>query len=155
MFCLRMLLGVLQGSALGVAAPASPVQPGQVWTLVATTADGETLRTVLRLNAAAPTGKPLSYRADRGVMLLDTAHGTLIALDLLDARTGGLGLACVVDGMLTAPELNGVLATGTLAQLPAQLETVLAMIAVARTPTDRGAAVRELRLGTCTLMRTP
>lgn len=136
-------------------AHAEPVQPGQAWTLSATTADGETFRTTLRLTAAPPTGTPATYRADRGVLLLDTARHTLVALDLLDARAGGLGLACVVAGPLDAPVLSGVLATGTLSELPARLEAALALSGVARTPADRDAARRELRLGTCTLTRGP
>jgi hypothetical protein len=147
-----MVSGLL-GTVLGAAA-VLPVQPGQVWTITATTAERERFTTTLRLNSAAPTGTPLAFQADRGVLLLDAAHGTLIALDLLDARAGGMGLACVVDGVLDAPELNGVLASGTLEQLPDQLKTVLAVVAVARTPTDRAAAVQELRLGTCTLTRS-
>ena len=47
--------------------------------------------------------------ADYPLMLLDTAHGTLIALDLLDARAGGMGLACVVDGVLGVPVPKEVL----------------------------------------------
>jgi hypothetical protein len=152
------------GTALGAAAPppaaAQPVprvsvQPGQVWTLSARTADGERFLTALHLDAAPGTGMPLAFHADRGVLLLDSARGTLIALDLLDARQGGLGLACVVEGTLDAPELSGVLASGSLQALPARLEAALAVGAVTRTPADRAAALQELGLGTCTLTHTP
>ncbi|GHF65704.1 hypothetical protein HNQ07_004762 [Deinococcus metalli] len=147
-------LGFLCTAAAAVT-PTAPVQPGQVWTLSATTADGERFRTTLRVDTTPPTGTPATYRADRGALILDPARGTLIALDLLDARQGGVGLACVVEGPLDALEVEGVLASGTLADLPARLETALAVIGVAHTPADRAAAVQELKLGTCTLTHAP
>lgn len=132
-----------------------PVQPGQTWVLAGTTAEGEQFRTTLHLAASAPTGTPATYRANRGVLILDAARGTLIALDLLDARQGGVGLACTVTGPLDTPTLHGLLASGTLEQLPPQLETALAALDVTRTAQERAQAAAELRLGTCTLTPTP
>lgn len=137
----------------GLAQITASVRPGQVWTLDATTAQGETFQTVLRLSRAAPTGTPPTYRADRGVLILDASRGSLVALDLQDARAGGLGLACVVTGTLTGPVLEGLLAVGTLEELPARLEQVLAVMDVAKTPAERAEASKELGLGTCRLRR--
>lgn len=140
------------GGASPPAPPLQPVRPGQVWTLDATTAQGESFQTVLRLGSAPASGTPATYRADRGVLIVDAQRGSLIALDLLDARAGGLGLACVVTGTLTGPLLEGLLAVGTQEELPARLEQVLAIVAVATTPAERAEASRELELGTCRLM---
>ncbi|GGS32638.1 hypothetical protein [Deinococcus knuensis] len=133
-------------------------RPGQHWTLNARTADGETFRTTLRLSAAPPAD-PGTFRADRGTLLLDAQAGTLIALDLQDARDGGLGLACAVRlnaDRNSAPEVSGVLASGTLTELPARLEAALAVLNVTRTPQEQEEAARELGLGTCALsVQTP
>ncbi|PNY81383.1 hypothetical protein [Deinococcus koreensis] len=139
------------GGAPPFAAPPPVVRPGQVWTLDATTAQGERFQTALQVGRAAPTGTPATYRADRGVLILDAPRGSLVALDLQDARAGGLGLACVVTGSLGAPVLEGVLAVGPLGELPARLEQALAVVGVARTPAERAEASRELGLGTCRL----
>ena len=133
--------------------PLQPVRPGQVWTLDATTAQGESFQTVLRLGSAPASGTPATYRADRGVLILDAPRGSLIALDLQDARAGGLGLACVVTGTLTGPVLQGLLTVGTLEELPARLEQVLAVANVTTTSVERAEASRELGLGTCRLTR--
>ena len=111
-----LLLPLLLGAALAAPAPTS-VQPGQTWTLSATTFDGEVLSTALHLNAAppAPTA-PGTYRADRGSLLLDATADTLIALDLKDAREGGLGLACALRlSTLGQPGATGVLESSKLA----------------------------------------
>lgn len=134
-------------------APLQPVRPGQVWTLDATTAQGERFQTVLSLGSSPASGTPATYRADRGVLILDAGRDSLIALDLQDARTGGLGLACVVTGKLNGPALDGVLAVGTLEELAARLEQALAVVGVANTPAERAEASRELGLGTCRLTR--
>lgn len=151
-----LLLPLLLGAALAAPAP-TPVQPGQTWTLSATTFDGEVLSTALRLNAAppAPTA-PGTYRADRGSLLLDVQADTLIALDLKDAREGGLGLACALRlSTLGQPGMTGVLASGPLTDLPAALERALAVLDVTRTPQEQADAARELRLGQCTLTLAP
>lgn len=155
---LPTLCALLLGTALATppaasqAAPAPLPRPGQHWTLEARTADGETFRTTLRLSAAPPTD-PGTFRADRGTLLLDTQAGTLIALDLQDARDGGLGLACAVrlNADRSALEAAGVLASGTLTELPARLEAALAVLTVTRTPQEQAEAARELRLGSCEL----
>ena len=54
-----LLLPLLLGAALAAPAPAS-VQPGQTWTLSATTFDGEVLSTALRLTAAPPAPMPVA-----------------------------------------------------------------------------------------------
>ena len=151
-----LLLPLLLGSALAAPAP-TPVQPGQTWTLSATTFDGEVLSTALRLTAAPPTPTaPGTYRADRGSLLLDATADTLIALDLKDAREGGLGLACALRlSTLGQPGATGVLASGPLSDLPAALERVLAVLDVTRTPQEQADAARELRLGQCTLTLAP
>lgn len=143
--------GAQAGGGTPSAAPLPLVRPGQLWTLDATTAQGETFQTALRLGGAAPAGTPATYRADRGVLILDAPRGSLIALDLQDARAGGLGLACVVTGSLGGPVLDGVLAVGPLEELPARLEQALAVVGVADTPAERAEASRELGLGTCRL----
>ncbi len=151
-----LLLPLLLGAALAAPAP-TPVQPGQTWTLSATTFDGEVLSTALRLTAAppAPTA-PGTYRADRGSLLLDVQADTLIALDLKDAREGGLGLACALRlSTLGQPGMTGVLASGPLSDLPAALERALAVLDVTRTPQEQADAARELRLGQCTLTLAP
>lgn len=151
-----LLLPLLLGAALAAPAP-TPVQPGQTWTLSATTFDGEVLSTTLRLPAAppAPTA-PGTYRADRGSLLLDVQADTLIALDLKDAREGGLGLACALRlSTLGQPSATGVLASGPLTDLPAALERALAVLDVTRTPQEQADAARELRLGQCTLTLAP
>lgn len=151
-----LLLPLLLGAALAAPAP-TPVQPGQTWTLSATTFDGEVLSTALRLNAAppAPTA-PGTYRADRGSLLLDVQADTLIALDLKDAREGGLGLACALRlSTLGQPGATGVLASGPLTDLPAALERALAVLDVTRTPQEQADAARELRLGQCTVTLAP
>lgn len=151
-----LLLPLLLGAALAAPAP-TPVQPGQTWTLSATTFDGEVLSTTLRLTAAppAPTA-PGTYRADRGSLLLDVQADTLIALDLKDAREGGLGLACALRlSTLGQPGMTGVLASGPLTDLPAALERALAVLDVTRTPQERADAARELRLGQCTVTLAP
>lgn len=114
------------------------------------TADGERFQTLLRLNTRAPAGRPLTYRADRGVLLYDPAVPSLVALDTADARDGGLALACVTLGAVGG---RGVLVIGTLAEVSARLEEAFALASVARTPADLAAATREVRLGTCTLSR--
>lgn len=151
---LTLPLGVtLLGAALAAPAP-TPVQPGQTWTLRATTFDGETLTTTLRLNAMPPT--PGTFRADRGSLLLDATADTLIALDLKDAREGGLGLACALRlSTLGQSGATGVLASGPLTDLPAELERALAVLDVTRTPQEQADAARELRLGQCTLTLAP
>lgn len=138
--------------ALGQSAsrPVPAVQPGQVWTLDAVTADGERFQTTLRLSSRAPSGKPSTYRADRGVLLYDPAVPSLVALDTADARDGGLALACVTLG---AAGGRGVLVSGPLAEVAARLEEAFAVASVARTPADLAAATKEVRLGTCTLSR--
>lgn len=153
---LTLLLPLLLGAALAAPAP-TPVQPGQTWTLSATTFDGEVLSTALHLNAAPPTpAAPGTYRADRGSLLLDATADTLIALDLKDAREGGLGLACALRlSTLGQSGATGVLASGPLTELPAALERALAVLAVTRTPQEQAEAARELRLGECTLTLTP
>ncbi|GGL09843.1 hypothetical protein [Deinococcus radiotolerans] len=151
-----LLLPLLLGAALAAPAP-TPVQPGQTWTLSATTFDGEVLSTALRLTAVppAPTA-PGTYRADRGSLLLDATADTLIALDLKDAREGGLGLACVLRlSTLGQPGATGVLASGPLSDLPAALARALAVLDVTRTPQEQADAARELRLGQCTLTLAP
>ncbi|GGB83856.1 hypothetical protein [Deinococcus soli (ex Cha et al. 2016)] len=151
-----LLLPLLLGAALAAPAP-TPVQPGQTWTLSATTFDGEVLSTTLRLTAAppAPTA-PGTYRADRGSLLLDVQADTLIALDLKDAREGGLGLACALRlSTLGQPGMTGVLASGPLSDLPAALERALAVLDVTRTPQEQADAARELRLGQCTVTLAP
>ncbi|UBV42899.1 hypothetical protein LAJ19_01325 [Deinococcus taeanensis] len=130
------------------------IRPGQVWTLRGTTADGEQFQSTLRLSAGVPT-TPGTYRADRGVLLLDEQAATLIALDLKDARNGGVGLACAVTLTPTAPALRGVLAAGPLADLPGRLEAALAVLSVTHTPDEQAQAIRELKLGTCTLHLNP
>ncbi len=148
-----LLLPLLLGAALAAPVP-TPVQPGQTWTLSATTFDGETLTTTLHLNATQPT--PGTYRADRGSLLLDARADTLIALDLKDAREGGLGLACALRlSTLGQPGATGVLASGPLTDLPAALERALAVLDVTRTPQEQADAARELRLGQCTLTLAP
>ena len=91
-----------------------PIEPGQVWTLNAVTAEGETFQTMLRLGPQPPQGTPATYRADRGVLLLDQLHGSLIALDLADAQDGGLALACAYVGPLDARVFEGILAAAPL-----------------------------------------
>lgn len=151
-----LLLPLLLGAALAAPAP-TPVQPGQTWTLSATTFDGEVLSTALRLTAAPPApGAPGTYRADRGSLLLDVQADTMIALDLKDAREGGLGLACALRlSTLGQPGATGVLASGPLSDLPAALERALAVLDVTRTPQEQADAARELRLGQCTLTLAP
>ncbi|MDR6220476.1 hypothetical protein [Deinococcus soli (ex Cha et al. 2016)] len=151
-----LLLPLLLGAALAAPAP-TPVQPGQTWTLSATTFDGEVLSTALRLTAAPPApDAPGTYRADRGSLLVDVQADTLIALDLKDAREGGLGLACALRlSTLGQPGATGVLASGPLTDLPAALERALAVLDVARTPQEQADAARELRLGQCTLTLAP
>lgn len=168
---LSTLCALLLGTALTAppaASQAAPVaipatggvplpRPGQHWTLEARTADGETFRTTLRLSAAPPAD-PGTFRADRGTLLLDAEAGTLIALDLQDARDGGLGLACAVrlNADRSALEAAGVLASGTLTELPARLEAALAVLNVTRTPQQQEEVARELGLGSCALsVQTP
>ncbi len=133
------------------APPRSPIGPGQVWTLSAVTAEGETFQTTLRLTSQPPQGTPATYRADRGVLLLDQTHSSLIALDLADAQDGGLALACAYVGPLDRQIFEGVLAAAPLKTLPPLLETALAIFGVTSTPEDRAEASAELRLGRCTL----
>ncbi|WP_119674377.1 hypothetical protein [Deinococcus sp. RM] len=153
-----LLLPLLLGAALAAPAP-TPVQPGQTWTLSATTFDGEVLNTTLHLNATPPT--PGTFRADRGSLLLDARADTLIALDLKDAPEGGLGLACALRlstlGQAVAGRTGatGVLASGPLTDLPTALERALAVLDVTRTPQEQADAARELRLGQCTLTLAP
>ncbi|GGM11450.1 hypothetical protein [Deinococcus aerophilus] len=141
--------------AAASAPPASPLQPGQVWTLEALSADGEQFLTTLRLNGGAPQlhNGTATYPADRGTLLLDQEHTSLIALDLADARSGGLALACAYIGPLEGEVFDGVLAVTTLNALPSMLETALAVASVTRTPQERAEASAELRLGRCTLRR--
>ncbi|CAM3594219.1 hypothetical protein [Deinococcus frigens] len=131
--------------------PASPLKPGQVWTLSGTTVEGEVFQTRLRLKSQPPTGTPATYRADRGMLLLDQKNASLIALDLADAQDGGLALACVYSGPLSGKKFEGVLAAATLDNLPPLLEAALAVFRVATTPRDRAEASAELRLGQCVL----
>lgn len=143
--------GLAQGAAPSAAPPRSPLQPGQVWTLEAVTAEGETFQTTLRLGRQPPQGTPVSYLADRGVMLLDVAHASLIALDVADAQDGGLALACAYVGPLEGQRFGGVLAAAPLEGLPPLLEAALAVFEVATTPEDRAEASAEVGLGRCTL----
>lgn len=133
--------------------PAPPVQPGQVWRLDGVTADGERFGTVLRLKAQPQAGQPLTYRADRGVLLYDPRVPSLVAIDTADARDGGLALACVALGAVGRAALPGVLVSGTLAGVSARLKEAFAVASIARTPADLRAATAEVRLGTCTLRR--
>ncbi|GGO34091.1 hypothetical protein [Deinococcus humi] len=132
-----------------------PIEPGQVWTLNAVTAEGETFQTTLHLGPQPPQGTPATYRADRGVLLLDQQHGSLIALDLADAQDGGLALACAYVGPLDARVFEGVLAAAPLKDLPPLLEAALAVFEVASTPETRAEASAELRLGHCRLTLQP
>lgn len=141
------------GLAQGLPPSSGPIAPGQTWTLQAVTAEGETFQTTLRLGPQLPQGTPATYRADRGVLLLDHKNSSLIALDLADAQDGGLALACAYIGPLEAQTFEGVLAAATLENLPPLLEAALAVFGVARTPQDRAEASAELRLGRCTLTR--
>lgn len=154
---LSLLLCFLAGAgSLAQTAPApGPLQPGQTWTLSAVTAEGESFQTQLRLTDQLPVGTPPTFRADRGVLLLDPARSSLIALDLADAEDGGLALACAYRGPLTSTTFEGVLAAAPLDRLSPLLEAALAIFSVARTPQDRAEASAELRLGRCTLTLTP
>lgn len=134
--------------------PDGPLAPGQVWTLKAVTAEGEAFQTTLRLSAQPPEGTPATYRADRGVLLLDQNNSSLIALDFADTKDGGLALACAYIGPLEGQSFEGVLAAATLENLSPLLEAALAVFEVARTPADRAEASAELRLGRCTLTLT-
>lgn len=134
--------------------PGGPLAPGQVWSLKAVTAEGETFQTTLRLAPQPPEGTPATYRADRGVLLLDQKNSSLIALDFADAQDGGLALACAYVGLLKGQTFEGVLAAATLENLPPLLEAALAVFKVAQTPEDRAEASAELRLGRCTLTLT-
>ncbi len=131
--------------------PGGPLAPGQVWTLNAVTAEGEAFQITLRLSAQPPEGTPATYRADRGVLLLDQQNSSLIALDFADAQDGGLALACAYIGPLQGKAFEGVLAAAPLENLPPLLEAALAVFKVARTPADRAEASAELKLGRCTL----
>ncbi|OLV18291.1 hypothetical protein [Deinococcus marmoris] len=135
--------------------PPSPIQPGQVWTLSGTTAEGELFQTTLRLSVQPPAGTPATYRADRGVLLLDQKNSSLIALDFADAQDGGLALACAYIGPLQGKVFKGVLAAAPLDNLPPLLEAALAIFKVATTPADRAEASAELKLGHCTLSLEP
>ncbi|QFP78079.1 hypothetical protein [Deinococcus sp. AJ005] len=135
--------------------PDSPIQPGQVWTLSGTTAEGEMFQTILRLKPQPPSGTPATYRADRGVLLLDQQNSSLIALDFADAQDGGLALACAYIGPLRGKAFEGVLAAAPLENLPPLLEAALAIFKVATTPADRAEASAELKLGRCTLTLEP
>jgi hypothetical protein len=145
-------LGLWPGGSLASAGTADLFQPGQVWTLEAVSADGEQFLTTLRLNGAPQTQNgTATYPADRGTLLLDQEHTSLIALDLADARDGGLALACAYIGPLEGGVFDGVLAATTLNALPSMLEAALAVASVTRTPQERAEASAELRLGRCTL----
>ncbi len=152
-----LALGTGHLHAQASAFPASPLQPGQVWTLEAVSADGEQFRTTLRLKEGAPQlqNGTATYAADRGTLLLDEVHTSLIALDLADARDGGLALGCAYIGPLEGGVFEGVLAAATLDALPSMLETALAVASVTRTPQERAEASAELRLGRCTLRLQP
>ncbi|SMB95411.1 hypothetical protein [Deinococcus hopiensis] len=153
MRALLLSLLLFSSPALAQAQP-SPVQSGQVWILAGVTADGEQFRSVLRLTREAPKGQPWTYRADRGSLLYDASVPSLVALDTVEAKAGGLALACVslspAKGQTSWP---GVLVSGGLAQVSARLGDAFGVASVARTPTDLKAAAAELRLGTCTLTR--
>ncbi|MDV6373242.1 hypothetical protein [Deinococcus arenicola] len=153
-FMVAVLLCCLAGPG-SLAQTISPLQPGQTWTLSAVTAEGETFQTRLRLSGQPPSGTPATYRADRGVMLLDTVHSSLIALDTADAKDGGLALACVYTGPLNGQMFEGILAAAPADRLPALLETALAVFNIARTSEDRAEASAELGLGRCTLTLEP
>jgi hypothetical protein len=131
--------------------PSGPIGPGQVWRLKAVTAEGESFQITLRLRPQPPQGTPATYRADRGVLLVDQKNSSLIALDLADAADGGLALACAYIGPLEGQTFNGVLAAAPLENLPPLLEAALAVFGVATTAQDRAEASAELRLGRCTL----
>ncbi|MDB5044977.1 MAG: hypothetical protein JWQ08_1027 [Deinococcus sp.] len=133
--------------------PASaPVQPGQAWVLAGTTADGEQFQTVLKLSADAPKlDGAWTFRADRGALLYDSAAQSVVGLDLREVASGGLALACVRVGRLSAGAGEGVLVSGTAPQVAARLEEAFAVASTTANPADLAAAAAELRLGRCTL----
>ncbi|MFB9993707.1 hypothetical protein ACFFLM_17235 [Deinococcus oregonensis] len=133
--------------------PASaPVQPGQAWVLTGTTAEGEQFQTVLRLAPGAPTlDGAWTFRADRGVLLYDSAAQSVVGLDLKEVAGGGLALACVRVGRLSAGAGEGVLVSGTAPQVASRLEEAFAVAGATPNPADLAAAAAELRLGRCTL----